>query len=151
MLTGNEREALLRLADRLSVELGYPGEGEIPAEYSDVGGEEGAMVGILNSEDELLVTEIRRGLANVATAAFDGDEPVGANESAVSAALGGAEMVMRGELVMCNSGRLPALLPGFVFLVTLPAVDQDRALELSKRASALVERTFGRGRSTTSR
>ena len=149
MLAGNEREALLRVADQLSVELGYAGEGEIPADYSGVGGEEGAMVGILNSEDELLVTEIRRGLANVATAAFDGDEPEGPTESAVGAALDGAEMVMRGELVMGNAGRLPALLPGFVFLVTLPVVDQDRALELSKRASALVEGTFGRGESAT--
>ena len=43
---------------------------------------------------------------------------------------------------MGNAGQLPALLPGFVFLVALPVVDQDRALELSKRP-----RRWSRGRS----
>jgi hypothetical protein len=150
VLTGNEREALLRVADQLSVELGYTGEQEIPGGYSGVGGEEGAMAGILNSEDELLVIEIRRGLARVAAATIDGVEPGDATESAIGAALDGTELVMRGEMVMGNASQLPALLPGFVFLVTLPVVDQDRALELSKRASALVEGTFGRGNSATS-
>ena len=98
MLAGNEREALLRVADQLSLELGYAGGEEIPGEYSGLGGEEGAMAGILNSEDELLVAGLRRGLAKVATAALDGEEPEDATESAVGAALDGAEMVMRGEL-----------------------------------------------------
>jgi hypothetical protein len=145
-----ERKALIRVAEQLSVELGYVGRQEILGEYSGLGGEEGAMAGILNSEDELLVSEIRRGLAKVAAAAFDGEEPIGAGETAIGAALDGTELVMRGEIVMGNAGRLPALLPGFVFLATLPVVDQDRALELSKRASALVEGTFGRGNSATS-
>jgi hypothetical protein len=138
VLAGNEREALLRVADQLSFELGYAGDEEIPGEHSGLGGEEGAMAGILNSEDELLVTEIRRGLAKVAAAALDGGEQEGANESAVGAALDGAEMVMRGEIVMGNAGQLPALLPGFVFLVTLPVVDQDRALQLSRRTKELL-------------
>jgi hypothetical protein len=147
VLATTEREALIRVADRLSVELGFGAEGEIPGERSAVGGEESAMAGILNSEDELLVTEIRRGLAKIAAAALDGDEPADGRESAVGAALDGTELVMRGEMVMGNAGRLPALLPGFVFLVTLPVVDQSRALELSRRASTLVEGTFGQERS----
>jgi hypothetical protein len=134
-----ERKALIRIADQLSVELGYVGDREIPGEDSDLGGEESAMAGILNSGDELLVTEIRRGLAKVAAAALDGAEPVDTTESAVDAVLDGAEMVMRGEMVMGNAGQLPALMPGFVFLVTLPVVDQDRALELSKRCARLIE------------
>lgn len=101
------------------------------------------MGGILNSEDEQLVTELRRRLAKIAAAVRDGDGAEGSSESAVGAALDGTEMVMRGELVMGKAGELPALLPGFVFLVTLPVVDQDRALELSKRCAALVGEALG--------
>ena len=46
---------------------------------------------------------------------------------------------MRGELVSGNAAQLPALMPSFVFLVALPVVDQDRALELSRRTERLVE------------
>jgi hypothetical protein len=100
------------------------------------------MAGILNSEDELLVARVRRGLAKVA-AALGGEGSEGASGSAVGAALDGAEMVMRGELVSGNGAQLPALMPSFVFLVTLPVVDQDRALELSKRTARLVEGALG--------
>lgn len=141
MLAGNEREALLRVADQLSAELGYAEGGEIPGADTGLGGE-GALVGILSSEDELLVSELRRRLEKIAAAALDGGEPEGGDQKAVLAALDGAEMVMRGEMAMGNAGRLPALLAGFVFLVTLPVVDQDRALELSKRCARLVERVF---------
>ena len=34
-------------------------------------------------------------------------------------------------------------MPGFVFLVALPVVEQDRALELSKRTAQLVEGALG--------
>jgi hypothetical protein len=149
VLAANEREALLRVADRLSIELGYADCEEAPWADSTLGGDRGTMAGILNSEDELLVLKMRRGLAKVAAAAGDGDFE-GSSETGIGAALDGTELVMRGEIVMGNAGRLPALLPGFVFLATLPVVDQDRALELSKRASALVEGTFGRGNSATS-
>jgi hypothetical protein len=50
---------------------------------------------------------------------------------------------MRGELVCGNAEQLPALLPGFVFLVTLPVVEQDKALQLSRRTARLVERALG--------
>ncbi len=50
---------------------------------------------------------------------------------------------MRGELVMGNADRLPALMPSFVFLVVLPVVGQDRAFELSKRTSTLLEAALG--------
>lgn len=142
VLAESERKALLHVAEQLSVELGYVGDDQILRERPDLGRQEGAMGGILNSEDELLVTEMRRRLAMVA-AALDGDEPEGAKESAVGAALDGAEMVMRGELVMGNAGQLPALLPSFVFLVVLPVVDQNRALEISKRCARLLESDLG--------
>jgi hypothetical protein len=132
VLAGNEREALLAVADQLSIELGYAEGEEVPGAHSPLGGDEGPMAGMLNTEDELLVARVRRALAKVA-AALDGDG------AAVGAALDGAEMVMRGELVSGNAARLPALMPSFVFLVALPAVDQDRALELSRRTARLVE------------
>jgi hypothetical protein len=142
VLAGNEREALLRVVDQLGVELGYAEGEEIPGVDSGLGGEEGAMVGILNPEDELLVVRIRRGLAKIA-AALNGDGAEDYPERAVGAALDGTELVMRGELVMGNAGQLPALMPGFVFLVVLPVVDQDRALEISRRAAELVEGALG--------
>jgi len=89
----------------------------------------------------MLVTRMRRALARVA-AALDGEGPKGASECAIGAALDGAEMVMRGELVRGNAAQLPALMPSFVFLVALPLVDQDRALELSQRSAQLVEKAL---------
>jgi hypothetical protein len=134
VLAGDEREALLRVADQLSIELGYVEGEEIPGEHSPLDAAHGVM-GILNSEDELFVSRMRRGLARVA-AALDGAGTAG---GAVGAALDGAEMVVRGELVQGNAAQLPSLLPSFVFLVALPVVEQDEALELSRRTTRLVE------------
>lgn len=98
------------------------------------------MADFIDAQDEHLIAEIRRALARVA-ASLDGggEEP----ENAVGAALDGAEMVMRGEVATGNSNRLPALLPGFVYLVALPVVGQDTALAMSKRCARLVEQTRG--------
>jgi hypothetical protein len=139
VLAGHEREALIRVADQLGSELGYTEKGEIPGAHSPLGGEDGAMAGILNSDDELLVATMRRGLARVA-AALGG---TGEQGTAVGAALDGAEMVMRGEMVRGNPRQLLALMPSFVFLVALPVVEQDRALDLSRRATELIEGEFG--------
>jgi hypothetical protein len=129
------------VADQLSIELGYPlGEGD-PGGDSQLAGDQGMMAGILNAEDEMLVSRMRRSLAKVAVAAGGGNSE-GTSENAVGAALDSTEMVMRGELVSGNAEQLLALLPGFVFLVTLSVADQDRALELSQRTSALIERAL---------
>lgn len=142
MLAGNEREALLRVADLLCVEFGCPGDGEAPSVGSDLAREDGAMADVLGPEDEQLVASLRRGLTKLALA-LEGDRAAGSSKGAVAAALDGTEMVMRGELVMGNAEQLPALMPGFVFLVVLPVVDQDRALEISRRAADLVEEALG--------
>ena len=141
LLAGNQREALLAVADQLSIELGYAEGGEPPAAYARFRGE-GAVVGILNSEDEHLVMALRTALANLAAALGRGSD---AARSAVAgaAALDGAEMVMRGELVIGNAEALPHLMPSFVFLVALPVVDQDRALELARRATRLLQAAIG--------
>lgn len=126
------------MADQLSIELGYPEGEEPPGARSPLDGDEGPMAGILNSEDEQLVARVRSGLAKIA-AALGGDRLEGASRNAIGAALGGAEMVIRGELVSGNASRLPTLMPSFVFLVALPVVDQDRAIELSRRTERLLE------------
>ncbi len=51
-------------------------------------------------------------------------------------------MVIRGELLKGEAAQLPSLLPGFVFLVTLPAAGQDRALELSRKTGQSVKRAL---------
>ena len=76
-------------------------------------------------------------------AALAGEGRQGRGESAVDAALDGAEMVIRGELLRGNAAKRLTLMPSFVFLVSLPVVDQDRALELSRRTERLVERALG--------
>jgi hypothetical protein len=140
---GNERDALLRFADRLCAELGY-GEGgeEVPGARSPLAGNGDTTTGVLSPEDESLVATIRRSLAEVA-AAIGAERPDGVPQRAVSAALDGAEMVMRGELARGNAAELASLIPGFVFLVALPMVEQDEALDLSRRASKLIEGTLG--------
>jgi hypothetical protein len=142
VLAGREREALLWVADQLSSELGYTADEDVPGTHSPLDEEEEGMMGILNSEDELLVATLRHRLAVVA-AAVGARGSDGASSRAVGAALDGAELVMRGELLRGNGARLPALMPSFVFLVTLPLVDRDRALELSQRTARLVEGALG--------
>jgi hypothetical protein len=141
VLAANEREALLHVADQLCALMGHPEGGEIP---EAVGGRrgDGALAGILGPEDELLIAAMRRRLTTIAAAALDGGEPEGAVWNAVASALDAAEMVMRGEIVMGNAGRLPALLPDLIFLVTLPIVDHAEALELSERCARMVEQAF---------
>jgi hypothetical protein len=141
-LAGHEREALLRVADELGAELGCSGSAEAPGADSTLGGEEGPMAGILGAEDERLVGSLRRALASVAAAAAPHRGP-GAPPAALCAALDGAEMVIRGELVRGNGSVLVELMPSFVFMVVLAAVEQDTAIELSQRTSSLVEAALG--------
>lgn len=142
MSTGNEREALIRVADRLCVELGRAGSGEASTDGRLLDGSSGGAAGILGQEDEQLVATMRRGLAGIADvvglAKYEGTP----QHDAVCAALDGAELVLRGELVRGDTTQLPLLMPSFVFLVTLPIVEQDVALALSRRTSELVSETL---------
>jgi hypothetical protein len=128
---------LLRVADRICEELGYVEAGKVPGEHSPLAVGLG-MSYVLNSEDEEQVTSLRKALAKIAAALHAGGpgEPCGRG---IQAALGGAESVARGELLSGNAEKLPQLMPSFVFLVALPIVAQDRALELSRRTSQLIE------------
>jgi hypothetical protein len=127
---------LLRVVDQLCAELGGTAvrEDDLDSPLNRDG-----MSGLLTPEEESLVARLRRGLAKVA-AAVSAKEPDDGPKAAVRAALDGAEMVMRGELASGNAEQLPSLMPSFVFMVTLPAVDQDGALDLSRRTAELIER-----------
>ena len=139
MPAGDQREALLRVADQLCAEFGgADGEQEVHSARSLFGGSGGGAMGVLSPQDESLVATVRWGLERVAAAA-GAARPEGADQSAVSAALDGAELVMRGELARGSATQLPALMPSFVFLVTLPIVEQDEALKLSQRTSELID------------
>jgi hypothetical protein len=140
---GNQHEALFRIADQLCAELGHAeGEEDVHRACSPLRGSGGGASGELNPEDESLVATVRRGLAKVAAAA-GAARSRGGDQSAVSAALDCAELVMRGELARGNATQLPALMPSFVFLVTLPIVDQNEALNLSRRTAELIDGALG--------
>ena len=140
MPAGNYGELLLGVAEKLCAELPHAGSGEIPVLRSTLGAD-GPMAGVLGDADEELATVLREALARVAVAA--GARPEDPQAHRVLAALDGAEMVIRGELVSGNLVQLPRLLPSLVFMVTLPIVEQDRALALSRRASELIGEGFG--------
>jgi hypothetical protein len=143
VLAGDQREALLEVADQLCAEFGYPdGEEGMHGTRSALGGTGGGATGVLSPQDESLVATVRQGLAKVAAAA-GATRSEAADKSAVSAALDGAELVMRGELARGNAPQLAALMPSFVFLVTLPIVAQDEALALSRRTSELIDGVLG--------
>jgi hypothetical protein len=137
MLAG-EREALLQVVDELCAELGYPeDEGELPDARSALQ-VQGGLGAALSKEDESLVTKMRRGLARV-EAAIRAQKPERAPAWGAGAALDGVELVMRGELMSGNAQQLPSLVPAFVFLVSLSITEHDEALDLSRRASELIE------------
>jgi hypothetical protein len=141
---GDQHETLLGVADQLCAELGYPdGDEQMPGARSALAGSGGGATGVISPQDESLVATLRRSLAKVAAAAAGAVRPEAADQSAVSAALDGAELVMRGELARGNGAQLPALMPSFVFLVTLPVVEQDQALHLSRRTAELIDGALG--------
>jgi hypothetical protein len=137
MFARDEREALLRVVNRLSSELGHGAEPHPPGAQPA----RAEIAGALAPDDEWLVSRIRGALARVAAAReAEGDD----RDGRLLAALDAAETILRGELLFGAPDRLPTLLPALVFLVTLPVVNRDEALELSQRAAWLIERELGR-------
>jgi hypothetical protein len=136
--TGVKPELLLRVVDRLCTELGCAPESDgIPAGERHLS-DQLTRSGYLRSEDEALVQSMRQRLARLAAAAADLGEG-STREGVIVAALSGVEMVMRGELAKGEGGDLASLVPSFVYLVTLPALDLDDALHLSRRASEMID------------
>ncbi len=54
------------------------------------------------------------------------------------AALGGAEAVIRRDVVLGRADRLPSLLPDFIYAATVPFLGQAEALRLARQARALL-------------
>ena len=101
------------------------------------GGAANRLVGYLEPEDEELVASLMASLVRIA-AAVRSPTSTDTSEAAVSAALDGAELVIRGEIMMGNRRHLPTLLPSFVFLVTLPSIKEDQALDLCRLAGRVI-------------
>jgi hypothetical protein len=139
MLAQDKRDRLLGAMVELYAEIGDGGpdaawESEARVEPNPV------LAGMLGAEDEELVAEVSAGLSRIAAAAAglesDGWAPAA---SAIAGAIGGAELVMRSEIMAGRVERVPGLLPGFVYLVTLPFVAEEEAMRLSRRAVELVD------------
>jgi hypothetical protein len=90
----------------------------------------------LGLEDDRLLSSLRTGLKQLAGS---GPEPLEDSESALRAALDGAELVARGEILSGERRRLSDLLPSFAFLVVLPRSGTAEALRVATRASHLVD------------
>lgn len=136
MEAGTHGETLRRVADRLCAEFTDPGADDIPGIRSTLG-EKGGAPQTLDVEDEALVARVREALAGIASAlsAEAGELSV----QMVEITLDGAEFVIRGELGRGNGERALKLMPSLVFLVALSVADRDRALDLSRRTTDLIE------------
>jgi hypothetical protein len=138
---GSECEALSDVADRLCTEFGYPLEVDLPTSWpSSSEGERSTLFGSLSPEDERLIAAARRTLVRIGHAVRT-KRPTNVPDATIGALLDGAELVMRDELA--KGKRLSTVLPSVVFLVAVPAVDLDEALELAERAAALLNETLG--------
>jgi hypothetical protein len=129
-----EFKALAGLGDRLCSEIGY----SVDTDLADNGhgGEAAGGLFELSPEDERLVVAARHSLERFAVALWTKHPPI-VSETISEGLPDGAEMVLRNELAR---GRRPAtVMPGVVFLVAVPAVDRDKALELSQRTASLLE------------
>jgi hypothetical protein len=92
----------------------------------------------LACEEERLVIELRRALAELAGAAR-GARWEASSERAVVLALEGAEIVTREELAAARPELIEAHLPGFAFMVVLPSLGRAAALALSQRVEELLD------------
>ncbi|HET7454944.1 MAG TPA: hypothetical protein VFJ76_05430 [Solirubrobacterales bacterium] len=138
MRAGEEQEALAGLADRLCAQLGYRINSDDPwRTRPELDEPRGRLFPELNrAEDEALVATARRCLVRLA-GALGTDRREVISENVYEALLDGAEVVMRRELAAGR--RVSALMPSFVFLIALPLVTEDQALELSRRTASLLE------------
>lgn len=142
MLAGTERDRLLGALGALYGELGdeEAGGGSPAGRLAADAVGRGAFAGMLSDEEEGLVAEISAALARIVGAVAGQHPERGAPlPSAIIGALGGAEMAMRGEIMTGHSDRLAGLLPGYVYVATLPLAGDEEALRLARRAGELVD------------
>lgn len=139
-MAGVDGEQIVAALEELCGELGDGGELSAQSRRWAEAAETGP--GPLSGEGEELVVRLRGALARLAGAAQLGDGD-GRPGNAVIAALDGAELVTRGEILLGNGARLSVLAPSFAFLATLPVTGKERALVLSRRVEELLEDAGG--------
>jgi hypothetical protein len=139
VLAGQERDRLVGALAALRAELD-PREAPQTGAGAPVVQPRARTNHLLGTEEEELVRELGRSLAELAEAAASvHPENAAPAPSATIGAVGGAEMVMRAELMAGRGERLPELLPDFVYLVTLPFADLAGAKALRDRARGLLD------------
>jgi hypothetical protein len=142
-VAGDERAALLKIVRQIGCELRRSPRVSGPTGVPSFGSNACCpTAAILSPREERFVAAMRLALAELACDAGAGSLK-GASERMVVAALEGTELVVRGQLAMGSPQKLRVLLPSFIFLITLPIVEQDDALAISGRAVDLIEQTFG--------
>jgi hypothetical protein len=90
-------------------------------------------------EDERLVEALRAGLGRLASAAKSRRGGPVNSVASQRRRLDGVEFEIRRKILLGERGRLPQLMPGFVFLVLLPLLGHAEALDVSERASQLLD------------
>ena len=136
-VTGTDGRRIVAAIEELSAELG---SSEGLSAQSRRWAEAGKRApGRLDAANEELIVRLRAALARLAGAARAGEDGRKHSERAVVAALDGAELVMRGEILLGNGERISDLVPSFAFLATLPMTGKERALAISRRATELLE------------
>jgi hypothetical protein len=133
---GREGEHLLAVVRELYRELGYDEASEGPKK-AWLQSSQAELWERRETPGDELADLLREALAKLACAA-DG-EGTERKERAVSAALDGAELVMRCEIAAGRPAAIADHLPGFVYMVTLPGLGRKGALAVSRRAAELVE------------
>jgi hypothetical protein len=137
LAAGQDRDRLLRAIARLTAEI--DGSDKAGAPIGADQWREQALFVDLSDADEALVRELGESLARLASASSTLEPAAAPPSSAVSLAIGGAEILMRSELITGRGEQLERLLPGFAYMVTLPYVGQAKALSLSRRTADLLE------------
>lgn len=139
MLARDERERLLAAVIDLYAEGGSSGAvGEWAEETLPALGE-GLPEVILSEEDRDLVEVIDDALARIVAAASAKPDLPPPSRQALIGALGGADMLMRAEILTGGRERLLNLLPTFAYVATSLFLEQGKALRLSQRARELVQ------------
>lgn len=132
MPAGKELERLLARVVSVYTE-GEQEEGAIAEEVQTFAGPG------LDEEGEELVATVLRALRQISAAAERRATLPPAPPSALRGALGGADLVMRSEILSGRAAEIPNMLPGFVYLATVPFLDYAEALRGSERVREILE------------
>jgi hypothetical protein len=142
MLARDERDRLLGAM----VELYENGGGDARARVGRPSHDEPSadvFEGLLSAEERELVESLSEALAQIAARAAANDNAADPPAFAISGALGGADWVMRSEIVAGRAERLPQLMPEFAYLVTLPLLGHREAMHRRRQAEELVAEVVG--------